>query len=111
MRSGEPDSVSNAGQLLPAAIVAIFTSVIAFAAFHAPPQAGEMGVVFAPWMSQAEVMGAVVAAGGRIVDSSRLPNVVIAYGLDDAFQVRVREQGAWFTVAAVGLCAGTGGVS
>lgn len=62
-------------------------------------------------MSQAEVMGAVVAAGGRIVDSSRLPNVIIAYGLDDTFQEKVREHGAWFTVAAVGLCSGAGGVS
>lgn len=70
-----------------------------------------MGVVFAPWMSQAEVMGAVVAAGGRIVDSSRLSNVIIAYAPDAAFQARVREHGAWFTVAATGLCSGIGGIS
>lgn len=95
--------------MLPAVLVAIFTVFIAFAAVHAPPAKGEMGVVFAPWMSQADVMGAVMAAGGRIVDSSRLPNVIVAYGLDETFQARVRDHGAWFTVAAVGLCAGIGG--
>ncbi|WP_240230995.1 hypothetical protein [Devosia lacusdianchii] len=99
---------SSGRQLLPAALVAVFTSVIASAAVYAPPAVGEMGVVFAPWMNEAEIMGAVVAAGGRIVDTSRLPNVIVAYGLDDAFQARVRDHGAWFTVAAIGLCAGSG---
>lgn len=97
--------------MLPALAVAVFTAMVGLAAMHAPPQAGEMGVVFAPWMSQAEIMGAVVAAGGRIVDSSRLPNVIVVYGLDEAFPARVREHGAWFTVAAIGLCSGVGGVS
>jgi hypothetical protein len=94
--------------MLPAAAVAIFTLIVGFAALQAPPQAGEMGVVFAPWVSQAEAMGAIVAAGGSIVDTSRLNNVVIAYGPDETFQHKVRDQGAWFTVAATGLCAGTG---
>lgn len=97
--------------MLPALAVALFTALVGLAATHAPPPAGEMGVVFAPWMSQAEIMGAVVAAGGRIVDSSRLPNVIVVYGPDEAFPARVREYGAWFTVAAIGLCSGVGGVS
>lgn len=111
MRPGEPRRDSQIGQLLPAAAVAVFTIFIAFAAVHAPPKQGEMGVVFAPWTSQAEIMGAVVAAGGRIVDTSRLPNVIVAYGLDEGFTARVRDQGAWFTLAAIGLCAGTGSLS
>ena len=106
MRSADPDH--RGGQLLPAAAVAIFSGIIGFAALYGPPQTGEMGVVFAPWVSQAEAMGAIVAAGGRIVDASRLNNVVIAYGLDETFQDKVRDHGAWFTVAATGLCAGTG---
>jgi hypothetical protein len=110
MRPAGPCRESPAGQMLPAAAVAIFTGIIGFAALHAPPQAGEMGVVFPPWVSQAEAVGAIVAAGGRIVDTSRLNNVVIAYGLDETFQEKVRDHGAWFTVAAIGLCAGTGGL-
>lgn len=111
MRPDEPRRESQTAQLLPAAAVALFTLVIAGAAVHAPPEAGEMGVVFAPWTSQREAMGAVVAAGGRIVDSSRLSNVIVAYGFDEGFDERVREHGAWFTVAAIGLCAGMGGLS
>ena len=111
MRPGEPRRESQPVQLLPAAVVALFTLIIAIAAVHTPPEEGEMGVVFAPWTSQSEAMGAVVAAGGRIVNSSRLSNVVVAYGLDEGFDERVRERGAWFTVAAIGLCAGMGSLS
>lgn len=111
MRPGEPRRDSQLKQLLPAGAVAIFTVIVAAAALHAPPKSGEMGVVFAPWNSQAEAFGAVIAAGGRIVDTGRLPNVVVAYGLDEGFGKRVRDQGAWFTVAAIGLCAGTGSLS
>lgn len=111
MRPGEPRRDSQLGQLLPAVAVAMFTIGMGFVAFHAPPKSGEMGVVFAPWTSQAEVLGAVMAAGGRIVDTSRLPNVIVAYGLDEGFAGRVRDHGAWFTVAAIGLCAGTGSLS
>ena len=108
MRPADPVRYSPGGQLLPAVAVAIFTVVIGFSALLSPPQAGEMGVVFATWVSQAEAMQAIVAAGGRIVDTSRLDNIVIAYGLDETFRDKVRDQGAWFTVAATGLCAGTG---
>lgn len=92
-------------QLLPAIVVGLVTAVVGSAALYAPPSTGEMGVVFAPWTDQRQVASAIVAAGGRIVDSSRLPNVMIAYALDEDFQSRVRQEGAWFTVAARGLCA------
>lgn len=101
-----PDSGERSGwlQLAPALVIGVASMAAGVAAYHAPPQTGEMGVVFAPWTSEAEAFRAVMAAGGRFVNSSRLPNVLIAYALDDAFAVRVREQGAWFTVAARGLC-------
>ncbi|UXN71617.1 hypothetical protein N8A98_10720 [Devosia neptuniae] len=111
MRPAEPRRDSQIGQLLPAAAVAMFTIVMAVAAVHVPPKQGEMGVVFAPWTSQAEILGAVIEAGGRIVDTSRLPNVIVAYGLDEGFAARIRDRGAWFTIAAIGLCAGTGSLS
>ena len=91
--------------LLPALGLTCGVLVFAGVVMHAPPATGEMGVVFAPWVSQAEAAGAIVAAGGQLVDAARLSNVMIAYGSDPAFAERVREQGAWFTVAARGLCA------
>ncbi len=102
-----PDGDEPGGwlQLAPALFIALATIAAAAVAYHAPPQTGEMGVVFAPWTSEAEALGAVIAAGGRLVNSSRLPNVLIAYAFDDTFEARVRERGAWFTVAARGLCA------
>lgn len=101
-----PDGNERGGwlQLAPALFIAFATVAAGVVAYHAPPESGEMGVVFAPWTSEAEALGAVVAAGGRLVNSSRLPNVLIAYAFDDAFEARVRERGAWFTVAARGLC-------
>ena len=92
-------------QVAPALLIVLATIVAGFAAFYAPPKIGEMGVVFAPWTDQVEAINAIVAAGGRFVDSSRLGNVVIAYALDEEFETRVRQHGAWFTVAARGLCA------
>ena len=91
--------------LLPAFGLTCGALIFVGAVMHAPPPTGEMGVVFAPWISQAEAAGAIVAAGGQLVDSARLSNVMIAYGPDPAFAERVRERGAWFTVAARGLCA------
>jgi hypothetical protein len=91
-------------QFAPALLIAFIAFAAGFAAFYAPPRIGEMGVVFAPWTSEAEAIGAVVAAGGRLVNSSRLSNVLVAYAFDEAFEARVRERGAWFTVAARGLC-------
>lgn len=101
-----PDSGERDGwlQLAPALVIGVATMVAGVAAYHLPPETGEMGVVFAPWTSEAEALRAVTAAGGGLVNSSRLPNVLIAYAFDDAFATRVRARGAWFTVAARGLC-------
>jgi hypothetical protein len=101
-----PDHSDRGGwlQLLPALGIAFVAMAAGFAAFYAPPRTGEMGVVFAPWTTEVEAIGAVIAAGGSLVNSSRLPNVLVAYAPDGAFEARVREQGAWFTVAARGLC-------
>ena len=62
-----PDSEERGGwvQLAPALVIATITATAAIAAFHAPPETGEMGVVFAPWVTEAEAIGVVVAAGGR----------------------------------------------
>lgn len=101
-----PDSGERGGwlQLAPALAIALATLAAGMVAYHAPPETGEMGVVFAPWTSEAEALSAVIAAGGGLVNASRLPNVLIAYAYDEAFETRVRAEGAWFTVAARGLC-------
>jgi hypothetical protein len=91
-------------QLAPALLVACFATSTGFAAFYAPPPTGELGVVFAPWVSEVEAVAAVAAAGGRLGNPSRLPNVLVAYAADPGFDARVRSRGAWFTVAARGLC-------
>jgi hypothetical protein len=92
-------------EMAPAFGVAVLTAILGAAALHAPPETGEMGVVFAPWTGQGEAIATIAAAGGRVVDAGRLPNVVIAYAADAQFDDRVREMGAWFTAAASGLCA------
>lgn len=74
------------------------------AAGYASPRSGEMGVVFAPWVSERDAIVAIIAAGGGIANSTRLSNVFVAYAPDEGFPDRVRAQGAWFTVAAHGLC-------
>jgi hypothetical protein len=91
--------------LVPALAIAFCAVISGFLAFYAPPPTGELGVVFAPWVSEAEAVSAVIAAGGRLVNASRLSNVLVAYAPDGGFDARVRAQGAWFTVAARGLCA------
>jgi hypothetical protein len=91
-------------QFVPAVGIACFAISVGFAAFYAPPPQGELGVVFAPWISEVEAVNAVVAAGGRLVNGSRLPNVLVAYAADPGFEARVKQYGAWFTVAARGLC-------
>ncbi|KKB11026.1 hypothetical protein VE25_14665 [Devosia geojensis] len=91
--------------LAPALGVAVLSAILGAAALHAPPETGEMGVVFAPWTGQGEAIATIAAAGGRVVDTGRLPNVVIAYAADAGFDDRVRQMGAWFITAASGLCA------
>jgi hypothetical protein len=84
---------------------AIFTFAALAIGYHLPPQKGEMGVVFAPWVDQVDAIRAIVDAGGRIAATGRFPNIVIAYASDEAFTQRVTAQGAWFVAAARGLCA------
>ena len=90
--------------LLPALAVAGLALGGGAVAGYAPPPEGEMAVVFAPWVTEGQALRAIIDAGGRYVGPSRFGNIVIAYGLDRGFEARVREGGAWLTVAAEGLC-------
>ena len=94
--------------ILPALALAAFSVAAGGFALHLPPQTGEMGLVFPPWTDQGEAIAAIIAAGGRVVDAGRLPNVMIAYGSDPGFAARVRAEGAWLVAAANGLCAPRG---
>jgi hypothetical protein len=71
--SGIRSSTDGGGvlALLPAFAVALVTAIIAMAALYAPPATGQVGVVFAPWVGEVEAAGVVVAAGGRLANSSR----------------------------------------
>jgi hypothetical protein len=90
----------------PVLLAAIFlvTTVSLASAYYAPPETGEMGVVYPPWIDEGTALAGVIAAGGKIVASSNFSNIVVAYAEDDQFRSRIREQGAWFLVAATGLC-------
>lgn len=99
---------SSVRALLPAVFLAMAVLGFSGFAFYAPPTQGEMGVVFSPWTGQAEAIVAITAAGGRLVNATRIPNIMIAYGSDSGFAGRVRAEGAWFTVAAKGLCGASG---
>ena len=90
--------------LLPAAFVAILALGGGALASYAPPAEGQMAVVFAPWVSEAQGLGIIIAAGGRIVGPSRFANIDVAFATDPGFAARVRAAGAWFTFAAEGLC-------
>lgn len=105
MQSAAASPSQTKGAMLPALAVAGFAIVGSGAALHMPPATGEMGVVFAPWTEQSEAFGAIVAAGGYVVDSGRFSNVMIAYGADPGFAARIRAEGAWLVLAATGLCA------
>jgi hypothetical protein len=99
-----PKRADGITALMPALGLATLTLIAGLGTVYAPPPTGEMGVMFAPWVSQPQAFAAVLAAGGRFVGGSRLPNVIVAYALDAGFGERVRAQGAWMTVAAKGLC-------
>ena len=91
-------------EFVPAILVALAALVAGSAAGYASPASGEMGVFFAPWVSTHDAITAIAAAGGGLANSTRLGNVFVAYAPDEGFVDRVRAQGAWFTVAAHGLC-------
>ncbi len=88
-----------------ASAAGILTLVMLLAGYHLPPDKGELGVVFPPWMDEAASMTAIVRAGGSIAAGTRFSNIVVAFAPDPGFSDRVREHGAWLTTAARGLCA------
>ncbi len=90
--------------LLPAVLIAGLAAVGATAAYYAPPETGEMAVMFAPGTDEVLAWQVVLAAGGSFVAPSRFTNVLIAYAPDPGFADRVRAAGALFTFAAQGLC-------
>ncbi len=90
--------------LLPAALVAVFALSIGTVAAYAPPSTGEMAVVFPPWLSEAQGLAGILAAGGKIVGPTRFSNIIVAYGPDAGFGARVRSAGAWLVLAGTGLC-------
>lgn len=93
------------GGLLPALLIAAFTVVGATAALYAPPDTGEMAVVFPISTSEQAAYAAVTAAGGRFVSGTKFDNIVVAYAVDADFDDRVRALGGLFVLAARGLCA------
>jgi hypothetical protein len=90
--------------LAPALLVAALSLAGAFWAGYAPPETGDMAVVFWPGTDEQQTYAAVLAAGGRVVGPTRLGNVVIAHAPDPAFASRIRQFGGLFTLAAHGLC-------
>lgn len=90
--------------LLPAALLAAFAAAAGAVDLRPAPPLGEMAVVYAPWVGEADAMAAVAAAGGRVAATSRLTNIVIAYAPDTGFAERAKDGGAWLIFAATGLC-------
>ncbi|HWJ87232.1 MAG TPA: hypothetical protein VNS12_04080 [Pelagibacterium sp.] len=91
--------------MVPSLVFTMIAFVATFVIVHPQNTTGEVGLVFAPWVSEAEANAAVLRAGGRIAGPGRWSNAVIAYVADPDFYMRVREEGAWFSVVASALCA------
>jgi hypothetical protein len=87
-------------------VLAILALAFNFVILHPQSAQGEVGLVFAPWISEADIHAAIGTAGGHFVNASRLPNVVVAYAPDESFHTKVRAQGAWLSISANGLCVG-----
>lgn len=90
--------------LLPTVVVALMTFAAGAASAYAPPDSGQMAVVFPPWVGEVEAFGLVAQAGGLIVGPSRFGNIVIAFAPDPGFAARIARQGALFTTQATGIC-------
>jgi hypothetical protein len=90
---------------LPAIGFAIISGLLVLYSFMAPPAQGEMAIVFPPMTDELTAWSLVQQAGGSIVGPTRLSNIVVAYSPDPQFQQRLRDLGAWFFLAASGLCA------
>lgn len=98
-----------AGILL--SLIALFSLTALMAAYYLPPQQGEVGVIFPPWVEQRDAFGAVVAAGGSIAGTGRFSNIVVAFAQNADFTRRILANGAWMVTAARGLCAPQPGVT
>lgn len=96
--------MSRLANYLPALLIAALAIGVGLVGLRPAPAQGEMAVVFSPWTDATEAHRSVVAAGGSLADSSRFPNIIIAYSSDPGFADRVRQAGAWFLFAATGLC-------
>jgi hypothetical protein len=109
----QPSSHSSWLALAPAAALALVTVGIGATSAYAPPETGQMAVVFPPWVGEVEAFEKVAEAGGRIVGPSRFGNIVVALAPDAGFSNRVGGMGALFTLKATGLCGpvSTGGPS
>jgi len=91
--------------LLPALLIAVLAFGGGVAANYAPPQLGQMAVVF-PWgTTEKQALGAIIAAGGSYVGPTRFGNIPVAMATDAGFAARIRAAGAMLTLAAQGLCA------
>lgn len=98
-------SVNGYGAVCLVLVAALMTLAGLVVGYHLPPERGEIGVIFPPWVAQADALSAVLDAGGLIAGVGRFPNIVIAYAADGEFGPRVQQHGAWFVAAARGLCA------
>lgn len=91
--------------MLPALLVAAGVFCVGMAAAYAPPDKGEVAVVFPIGTDEYTAYSTIQAAGGRFVAGSKFSNIVVAYAADAQFHDRVKELGGLFTLAAFGLCA------
>lgn len=90
--------------LLPALLIAGAAFGGGVVVDYAPPATGQMAVVFPFGTTEAQALGAIIAAGGRYVGPTRLDNIAVAVASDTGFAGRIRAAGAWLTLAAQGLC-------
>lgn len=88
----------------------LMTALFMAVGHYLPPEKGELGVVFPPWVSEAEAISAIIDAGGSLAGGTRFSNIIVAVAPDAQFTERVRRNGAWLTTAATGLCASVGGL-
>lgn len=102
------DVHSNRDMLL-SGLMVLIAVVLSFAimvvGYYAPPERGELAVIFPPWFSEIAAIESIMAAGGAIVGRGKFDNVIIAFASDSEFAGRVFEHGAWFLASARGLCA------
>lgn len=86
----------------------LMTTALLVAGYHLPPESGELGVVFPPWMEESEIAASIILSGGFLAGGTRFSNIYVAVAPDAGFADRVRQNGAWLTTAARGLCAPVG---